>query len=294
MSYRSLVGSFCSVHSVQTQAVSLHRWPTIITGVIDELARINGTLDVNTEADKLAESKQIISTLAELIYEIRHDRELSLLPKSGLPDDIDEYNAIIEAAEPKLKWFNASWLYAECYLSVESRPHALTYTLSVSLFVSYRRVRGVFAHTTHWSGFDCFATQKLEAFRSSAKGIMTLAQSVQQLVQQGPSTDEQVLHADWIKMLEVCLWGEQGCYTGLFKQLKILLHKPGNATDLSLLTSLTHEDIQALQSVERGKEFVLKNDFAKSWAHIRTLKDARLDIVLDNVSVVSQTLLKEC
>lgn len=48
---------------------------------------------------------------------------------------------------------------------------------------------------------------------------MTLAQSVQQLVQQGPSTDEQVLHADWIKMLEVCLWGEQGCYTGLFKQL---------------------------------------------------------------------------
>lgn len=69
----------------------------------------------------------------------------------------------------------------------------------------------------------------------------------------------------------------------------MLLHIPGNATDLSLLTSLTHEDIQALQSVERGKEFVLKNDFAKSWAHIRTLKDARLDIVLDNVSVVCKS-----
>lgn len=148
MSYRSLVGSFCSVHSVQTQAVSLHRWPTIITGVIDELARINGTLDVNAEADKLAESKQIISTLAELIYEIRHDRELSLLPKSGLPDDIDEYNAIIEAAEPKLKWFNASWLYAECYLSVESRPHALTCTLSVCFLLGIAACEA-YSHRRH-------------------------------------------------------------------------------------------------------------------------------------------------
>ena len=53
---------------------------------------------------------------------------------------------------------------------------------------------------------------------------------------------------------------------------------------MSLLTSLTHEDIQALQSVERGQDFILKNDYAASWAHVRTLDKARFDIVLDNVS----------
>lgn len=150
-------------------------------------------LDDN-DADKLKESKAILSSLAELIYEMRHDRELSPLSTTGLPDDTSEYNAAIEEANASgtpLKWFNASWLYAECYM--------------------YRRIRGIFASTEHWKLFDCFASQKLEAFRSSSKGIMTLAQSVQQLVAQGPPTDEEILHADWIKMLEVCLWGASPC-----------------------------------------------------------------------------------
>lgn len=56
---------------------------------------------------------------------------------------------------------------------------------------------------------------------------------------------------------------------------------------MSLLTSLTHEQIQELQSVERGSKFVLKDDFLKSWEHIKGLKDARIDIVLDNVRLDS-------
>lgn len=72
----------------------------------------------------------------------------------------------------------------------------------------YRRVRGLFAGTEHWASFDCFASQKLEAFRSSSKGIHTLAKAVQELVKKGKTDDEVVLHADWQAMLEVCLWGE--------------------------------------------------------------------------------------
>jgi hypothetical protein len=56
------------------------RWPTILTGIIDELARINGSLLATEDADKVKESKELISKLAELIYEMRHDRELPLLP----------------------------------------------------------------------------------------------------------------------------------------------------------------------------------------------------------------------
>lgn len=58
----------------------------------------------------------------------------------------------------------------------------------------------------------------------------------------------------------------------------------GNATDLSLLTSLTHEQIQELQSVERGREYTLRDDLEKAWEHVKDSKDERFDIVLDNVS----------
>lgn len=57
--------------------------------------------------------------------------------------------------------------------------------------------------------------------------------------------------------------------------------------DLSLLVDLKYEDLQKLQSV--GKEaqaekvkFILKNDLPRVWEHIKTLKDGRVDIVLDN------------
>ncbi|SGY19843.1 BQ5605_C017g08345 [Microbotryum silenes-dioicae] len=228
---------------------TVKRWPTILTGVIDELSKLNGHLLQPQDEGKLKESKVLINDIAGLIYEMRHDRELPDIDASaGLPNDAKVYNNVLATARAEgkpIKWFNASWLYAECYMQVQS----------------YRRLRAMFSSTEHWRSFDCFASQKLGAFRSSATGIYALARSVQDLVKKGQPS-EQELHADFIKMLEICLWG--------------------NATDLSLLTSLTHEDIQALQSVERGANFVLKNDFAKVWQHVKTLDKKRIDIVLDN------------
>jgi len=69
------------------------------------------------------------------------------------------------------------------------------------------------------------------------------------------------------EMTQMCLWG--------------------NATDLSLLTNMTPEDIEHLQTIGRDaqnarKEFILKDDQDAAWQHITTLKDARIDFVLDN------------
>jgi uncharacterized protein with ATP-grasp and redox domains len=71
-------------------------------------------------------------------------------------------------------------------------------------------------------------------------------------------------------MAEICLWG--------------------NATDLSLLTSLTYEDIQKLQGSNARKESeknVLVNDLDKAFeilnsAHKSGKDNRRVDIVLDN------------
>lgn len=72
------------------------------------------------------------------------------------------------------------------------------------------------------------------------------------------------------EMLEVCLWG--------------------NATDLSLLTTLTYDDIQKLQGSEARKAAennILANDTAAAFAVLRRARDEgkaerRVDIVLDN------------
>jgi hypothetical protein len=57
--------------------------------------------------------------------------------------------------------------------------------------------------------------------------------------------------------------------------------------DLSLLTNMTPEDIEHLQAIGRDaqsarREFILKDDQSLAWEHISTLKDARIDFVLDN------------
>ena len=54
-----------------------------------------------------------------------------------------------------------------------------------------------------------------------------------------------------------------------------------------MLTHLSHEDIQNLQSVGRDaqaarKEYILTDDQDKVWTHLTSLKDARIDFVLDN------------
>ncbi|GAA5863437.1 hypothetical protein JCM8547_006980 [Rhodosporidiobolus lusitaniae] len=226
---------------------TVKRWPIILTGVVDEVASVNHSLAHSTSSEdqeKEREGKEVINRVGELIYEMRHDRELTPLDASGLPDDIATYNSTLSALAEKgeNKWFTSPWLFAECYL--------------------YRRLRLIFSSTTHWVHFDPFQTQKLSTWRSSASGAAALANSLQSLHSHGPTQDPEKLHLDFLGLVEACLWG--------------------NATDLSLLTSLSHDEIKQLQSVERGQDFLLKNDFPRVWEHVKGLKGERVDFVLDN------------
>ena len=62
---------------------------------------------------------------------------------------------------------------------------------------------------------------------------------------------------------------------------------------------MTAEDIEHLQTIGRDaqnarKEFILKDDQSAVWEHIKTLKDARIDFVLDNgESSAFQTILSK-
>ncbi|KAH7098973.1 DUF89 domain-containing protein [Auriculariales sp. MPI-PUGE-AT-0066] len=235
------------------------RWPVIITGVIDRVYRANHAihkdpgLTEDQKTAKIEEGKKVIETASKLKYEMAHDRTIERLPEDGQPF-VKEYNDALQAFGVRNTWFTAPWLWTECYL--------------------YRLIRSWFAQTTLWTTYDPFFDQKCDAFKSSGKAVFRLAQTMHELEseREALASDEAKLQILFNEMLQICLWG--------------------NATDLSLLTNLTHDDIQKLQTVEKAAQaerakFILRDDSEKAWQALRNVRkpgqtEGRVDIVLDN------------
>ncbi|KAJ5038470.1 uncharacterized protein L3040_007328 [Drepanopeziza brunnea f. sp. 'multigermtubi'] len=228
------------------------RWPIILTGAIDDVYK--AVSDTADEA-KRDEGKRIVEELAKLKYELQHDRKLTPLLDDG-EADVAGYNQELEQlGNPS--WFNIPWLYAECYL--------------------YRRIATSFALSKYWKSYDVFAVQKMSTFRSSRPAVIELAGRYHELINEMKSKDEksekeiaEVEKILFMEMCEICLWG--------------------NATDLSLLTSLTYEDIQKLQGSEARKNSeknIIVNDLEAAYdtlkkAKVDGKKYRQVDIVLDN------------
>ncbi|OCK79675.1 DUF89-domain-containing protein [Lepidopterella palustris CBS 459.81] len=232
------------------------RWPVIITQGIDDVHRETMTA---TDPEVVNEGKQIIAELTKLKYELQHDRPMTLIPDDGYAD-IKEYNQELEAlGNPK--WFGVPWLFAECYL--------------------YRRISSFFYLSQKWKSYDLFARQKMSTFKSSRPAVLELAGRYKDIVTEleskhtlkGAKTKEELEAAEkilFIEMCEICLWG--------------------NATDLSLLTNLSYEDIQKLQGTEARKaseKNIVVNDLNAAFSVLYEGQRAgkterRVDIILDN------------
>ncbi|EJD04787.1 DUF89 domain-containing protein [Fomitiporia mediterranea MF3/22] len=236
------------------------RWPVILTKLIDHIHRTNHELTVagmqggndvekNWE-ERVEEGKVIIGKVSKLKYEMARDRELQPVEEDE-EADVDTYNLeLTKLAEKGMNaWFKAPWLYAECYL--------------------YRTLRSWFSITTHWRYYDPFLAGKEDSFKASSAAIYKLAATMHELEETGAGLekDPEKLAVLFNEMIQMCLWG--------------------NATDLSLLTNLTHEDILKLQSVgkdaqEERKEYILHDDEKNAFQYLTTLRNARVDLVLDN------------
>jgi uncharacterized protein with ATP-grasp and redox domains len=111
----------------------------------------------------------------------------------------------------------------------------------------------------------------MSTFRSSRPAVLELAARYKDIISQmGKNSSEEADKILFMEMCEICLWG--------------------NATDLSLLTSLTYEDIQKLQGSEARKaseKNIIVNDLEAAYdvllkAKKANLPERRVDIVLDN------------
>ena len=135
--------------------------------------------------------------------------------------------------------------------------------------------------STHWKSYDVFSRQKMSTFKSSRPAVLELAaryKDIAENVEKGsaivnskdPAEVEEAEKAMFTEMVEICLWG--------------------NATDLSLLTSLTYEDIQKLQGSQARKEQeknILVNDLLAAYDVLNSARKSgkssrRVDVVLDN------------
>ncbi|KAK3710618.1 Hairy/enhancer-of-split with YRPW motif protein 2 [Vermiconidia calcicola] len=229
------------------------RWPVIITGAIDDVHRATSK---ETIPEKQEEGKRITQGLATLKYELQHNRQMMPLPDDGGPDIAGYNHELEQRGNPN--WFNVSWLFSECYL--------------------YRRVHTLFSLSKHWKGYDVFSKQKMSTFRSSRPAVLELAARYNDLTRQlqlndSSASEEECEKAEellFTEMCEICLWG--------------------NATDLSLLTNLTYDDIQKLQGSESRKaneKNIVVNDLPAAFAAVKRVQksgkqERRVDIVLDN------------
>lgn len=268
------------------------RWPVIINQGIQDVSR---TIDQLTEKKEkpevIEEGKRIIQHLSTILDDLNQDKKLEPInieqlikdiagPNfSGLSDDevskivsdakfrdINSYNEdlnqIVLNDPSHSTWQSAAWLFSECLL--------------------YRKIALPFqvCNTDFWKQFDIFGYQKKQAFRSSKDGVAELALRYKKLTEQ-------------LSELESKIPEEKG------KALKVLFQEFvdvslwGNATDLSLLTNVSLEDIKHLQGEQarrKNEANILVNDTEKAWEAIYTEfnnnneggNGARVDIVLDN------------
>ncbi|CAO3610807.1 unnamed protein product [Cunninghamella blakesleeana] len=128
----------------------------------------------------------------------------------------------------------------------------------------YRRIQELYSLTQHWKEYDIFNNQKIATFRGSYSSVYDLAVKIPSMIQPMSIENQELIFNE---IIQVCLWG--------------------NATDLSLLTNMTEEDIKRLQATEKEKlaeqlKFVLVNNIDQVWNKLKDLQNGRIDFVLDN------------
>lgn len=241
------------------------RWPIILQNAVDDLhaeverlGKVGGASGAAAVAQGNLIKEQIVQFRQEVIDKVPlrnfTPEECAI---ASVPGSFNEY---LDNASPRPTWAEAEWLFAEVYL--------------------YRRLNVLFRSqpAAHWQTFDIFNALKQSTFKASYFGVTELALRYKNLVadvarlDKTSEADQQLLQILFKEFVEISLWG--------------------NATDLSLLTNATLEDIKSIQGAkarEESESKIVVNDTARAWETIiasatatATGGSTRVDFVLDN------------
>jgi hypothetical protein len=160
-------------------------------------------------------------------------------------NDSENWNKLLEECFPDGTWLNTPWLVSECYM--------------------YRLIRNVFAQSTYWRTYDPFARQKQDALYHSAAAVDSLVERFNDVLRDASTANDTTASTVFAELVNVSLWG--------------------NRTDLSLLPNLNAEqtaNIQAAMTAEDAHHHTVANDLPALWELVKSLKNTRMDIILDN------------
>jgi len=210
------------------------------------------------------EGKLIVQKLHKLNSDLAGNATLEPLSDDG-GKDIKDYNAELAFLGP-LTWLNAPWLYTECYM--------------------YRLIHTFFSlsQSPFWQTYDIFAEQKRNSLTVSKSGVVELVQwfrNINRTTKEHALNTEEEMKALVEEVIQISLWG--------------------NATDLSLLTTISIEDLQSRQGKkarEASKENVVDDDTNQVWELLQSMPQKKgereIHIVLDNAGFEFLTDLVLC
>jgi len=179
--------------------------------VIDQVhKRIGATVKPGRQlsAEETAEqqgAREGLSLLSKLKREMQTNKPLLDLDDADLGADREAWNTLIRAhraadggADGVLRWYDASWLLAECYL--------------------YRRIRGCMLRSSLLASFDPFEQSKRGSYHKSIVSITALADFTVAAAGPGHGTEpEPGDQAAFDIMVQFALW------VRLFSPLLLLL-----------------------------------------------------------------------
>ncbi|XP_015281650.1 PREDICTED: protein-glutamate O-methyltransferase [Gekko japonicus] len=227
------------------------RLPEILTRVIDTLHRHRNEFFEEHGEKGVEAEKKAIAYLSKLRNELQTDKLLIALtdnlPDTALWNQYLEYQQNLSYGPPS--WFKSPWLYIECYM--------------------YRRIHEALVLNPPISDFDVFHEEKVHGFFESQQAIIVLTSYLQELLKNISNVDEKLLQGEFLKLLQVSLWG--------------------NKCDLSISGGKDNsQKSDPLETLEELKSFILVDHMEKIWSLLINAKKmnsrttTRIDIVLDN------------
>ncbi|KAJ0026828.1 hypothetical protein NQD34_017828 [Periophthalmus magnuspinnatus] len=228
------------------------RMPTILTKVIDTIHRSKNKFFEEYGEEGFEAEKKAISFLSKLRNEVQTDKPILELT-DGLRD-VDSWNQYlqrhqtVQGGKEAVSWFKSPWLYVECYM--------------------YRRIQEAIWLNPPINEFDVFNEGKTQSFFESQQATIALCTYLETLKKDKDGLSKNQLFDNFIKLLQVSLWG--------------------NKCDLSISAGQENSQKDSpIEALPNLKPFILVNDSDMVWAALTASKctavsGKRVDIVLDN------------
>ncbi|KAM6954203.1 damage-control phosphatase ARMT1 [Aplochiton taeniatus] len=230
--------------------------PTILTRVIDTIHRSKNKFFEEFGEEGIQAEKRAISFLSKLRNEMLTDKPVLTL-EDGLEDThswnqyLQRHQGLQGDQEP-VSWYRSPWLYVECYM--------------------YRRIQEALWFNSPISNFDPFCEMKIQSFIDSQQAVMALCTYLQGLNKNMDELSEPQLLEQFLKLLQVSLWG--------------------NRCDLSISTGQENsQKASPIDSLADLKPFILVDHSNMVWSALTSARrpgesgqtlPGRVDIVLDN------------